>query len=53
MTKELREKIASYRTAVGVVRAMLKNGVISAEDCDEIVTELAQFYGLSSFTIFR
>lgn len=53
MTKELRDRITAFRTAMSVVKSMLKNGVISPEDYVGIETILARKYGLNSSTIFR
>ena len=53
MSEKLSEKIIAYRTAVSIVKSMLVQGIISAEEYRKIDTMLAEKYGLSSCTIFR
>jgi hypothetical protein len=52
MSEKLSEKIIAYRTAVSIVKSMLVQGIISAEEYHKIDTMLAEKYGLSSCTIF-
>lgn len=52
MTQELYEKICSYRTAMSVIKSMLKINIITAQEYAEIDTIIARKCGLSSCTIF-
>lgn len=53
MNEKLSKKIIAYRTAISIVKSMLAQGIITAEEYRKIDTMLAEKYGLSSCTIFR
>lgn len=53
VSKELREKITAYRTAMAVVKSMLRAGIISEKEYNEIDTIMTEKYGLNSCSIFR
>lgn len=53
MTKELNEKVIAFRTAMSVMKSMLKSGVITDAEYAQIEAIIAENYGLSSSTIFR
>ena len=53
MSRQLYEKVTAYRTAISVVKRMLKLGIITPEEYSKIDTIIADKYGLSSGTIFR
>ena len=53
MTKELNEKVIAFRTAMSVMKSMLKSGVITDAEYAQIQAIIAENYGLSSSTIFR
>jgi len=53
MSEKLSKKIIAYRTAISIVKSMLAQGIITAEEYRKIDTMLAEKYGLSSCTIFR
>ncbi len=53
MNRELYEKVTAYRTAMSVVKSMLKLGIITPEEYLKIDTIIVEKYGLSSGTIFR
>lgn len=50
---EYERKITAYRMAMSVVKSMLKQGIITAEEYAIIDTIMAKKYGVSSCTIFR
>ena len=53
MTEQLVKKVATYRTAMSIIKEMLRRGLISADDYTKIDTKMAEKYGLKSSTIFR
>ena len=53
MTDQLTRKVAAYRTAMSIIKEMLKKDLISAEDYAKIDTKMTEKYGLKSSTIFR
>ena len=53
MTEQLVKKVAAYRTAMSIIKEMLKKGLISADDYAKIDTKMAKKYGLKSSTIFH
>ena len=53
MTKELRDNVIAFRTAVSVVKGLLSAGIIDEDDYVEMETILAEKYGLKSSTIFH
>lgn len=50
---EYERKIISYRMVMSMVKSMLKQSIITAEEYAEIDTIMAKKYGVSSCTIFR
>ena len=52
MNKDLYRKITSYRTALAVIKEMLRKGIIDENDSIVICTNLAEKNGLRSSTIF-
>ena len=52
MTKELNDKVHTYRIAMSVIKSMLKSNIITADEYSEIDTIIARENGLSSCTIF-
>lgn len=53
MDKKFYDKAVSYRTAISVIKSLLKSGLITKEEYSEIDTILTKKYGLKSSTIFR
>ena len=53
MTDQLVKKVAAYRTAMSIIKEMLRRGLISADDYAKIDTKMAEKHGLKSSTIFR
>lgn len=53
MTDDLRSRVQAFRTAMSVVREMLRSGIIIEEDYAEIESIIAENTGLSSCTIYR
>ena len=53
MTEQLTRRVAAYRTAMSIIKEMLKKGLISADDYAKIDTKMTEKYGLKSSTIFR
>ena len=53
MTEQLTLKVKAYRTAMSIIKEMLKTGLISEDDYAVIDTKMAGKYGLKSSTIFR
>ena len=53
MTEQLTRRVAAYRTAMSIIKEMLKQGLISADDYAKIDTKMTEKYGLKSSTIFR
>ena len=52
MTKDLYDKVISYRISMSVIKSMLKSNIITAQDYSEIDTIIARENGLSSCSIF-
>ena len=52
MTKELYDKVISYRVSISVIKSMLKSNIITAQEYSEIDTIIARENGLSSCSIF-
>ena len=52
MTKELYDKVVTYRISMSVIKSMLKSNIITAQEYSEIDTIIARENGLSSCTIF-
>ena len=52
MDKVLYEKVKGYRTSLALVKEMQSNGIITAEDYEQISLVLAGKYGLKTSTIF-
>lgn len=53
MTEQFTLKVKAYRTAMSIIKEMLKTGLISDDDYAVIDTKMAEKYGLKSSTIFR
>ena len=53
MTDELRSRVAAYRTAVAIVKEMVRKGVITEADYALAEAEIAGNFGLKSSSIFR
>jgi hypothetical protein len=53
MSEELYTKVAAYRQAMSLAKAMLVRGIITEKEYGEIDTMMAQRYDLSFGTIFR
>ena len=53
MTDELRSRVAAYKTAVVIVKEMVKKGVISKADYALAEAEIARNFGLDFISIFR
>lgn len=53
MTDELRSRVAAYKTAVAIVKEMVKKGVISKADYALAEAEIARKYGIKSISIYR
>ena len=47
------ERLTAYKTAMGLARDMLRQGIISQGDYAEIDTIMTKKYGLSLDSIFR
>ncbi len=52
MDKVLYEKVKGYRTSLALVKEMQSNGIITADDYEQISLVLAGKYGLKTSTIF-
>ena len=52
MTKELYDKVISYRISMSVIKSMLKSNIITTKEYSEIDTIIARENGLSSCSIF-
>ena len=52
MDKALYEKVKGYRTSLALVKEMQSNGIITADDYEQISLVLAGKYGLKTSTIF-
>ena len=52
MTKELYDKVVTYRISMSVIKSMLKSNIITAEEYSEMDTIIARENGLSSCNIF-
>ncbi len=52
MTDDLHSRVKAFRTAMSLVREMLRFGVISEEEYAEIESIMAENTGLFSSTIF-
>lgn len=50
---EYEERIAAYRLAMSMAKAMLERGIISEKDYDIIDRLMAEKYGISLSSIFR
>ena len=53
MTEELRNRIIQYRTAMSIIKGMLREGIIDEEDYRQMDSIIAEKCGLKSTTIFR
>lgn len=53
MSKDINERLISYRMTMSLVKAMQSRGVISDEEYLKIDTIMTKKYGISSSTIFR
>ena len=53
MTEELRNRIIQYRTAMSIIKEMLREGIIDEEDYRQMDSIIAEKCGLKSTTIFR
>lgn len=52
MTKELYDKVISYRISMSVIKSMLKSNIITAQEYSEIDTIISRENGLFSCSIF-
>ena len=52
MNEELRDRIIAYRITMSIVKTLLEEGTISAEEYGKIDTIMTNKYGLNSSTIF-
>jgi len=50
---EYEERIAAYRLAMSMAKAMLERGIISEKDYDIIDRLMTEKYGISLSSIFR
>ncbi len=50
---EYEERIAAYRLAMSMAKAMLERGIISEKDYDIIDCLMTEKYGISLSSIFR
>ena len=53
MDKEKFDSILLYKTTMAMAKTMLKNGLISTEEYNEIDTIIAKKYGLDLSVIYR
>lgn len=53
MSKDINERIISYRMAMSLAKSMQSRGIISAEEYHKIDTIMTKKYGVSSSTIYR
>ena len=53
MSDELRKRVIAYKTAMAIVKEMVKTGVISEEDLAAAEAQIARNYGIKTISIFR
>lgn len=53
MTPEYFERLSLYRTTMAAIKQMLNQGLISADEYDQIDRMFAQKYGFELSTIYR
>lgn len=53
MSDELRARIAAYKTAMSIIKEMLKTGVLIEQDYALVEAKIALFYGINLTSIFR
>ena len=53
MTDELRSRVAAYKTAVAIVKEMVRKGIITEADYALAEAEIARNFGLDYISILR
>ena len=53
MSDELRTRVIAYKTAVAILKEMVKKGVITEADLAVAEVEIARKYGIKTISIFR
>ncbi|HRV72514.1 MAG TPA: hypothetical protein P5116_01375 [Eubacteriales bacterium] len=53
MSDELRKQVIAYKTAMAVIKEMVRKGVITEADLAVAEAEIARKYGIKSISIFR
>jgi hypothetical protein len=53
MNDELRKAVVGYKTAMAIIKEMVKSGVITEADMAVAEAEIARKYGIKSISIFR
>ena len=53
MSDELRKRVVAYKTAMAVIKEMVRKGVITEADLAVAEAEIARKYGIKSISIFR
>lgn len=53
MSDDLRKAVVGYKTAIAIIKEMVKSGVITEADMAVAEAEIARKYGIKSISIFR